>query len=919
MLPAVTRPSTGLDDAFAELGAADDLVARQVLAGVRKALFDRDDDPVRIDRFVIANRIGSGAMGIVYAAYDPKLDRKVALKVLAATDQNARRDALREARALARLNDPNVVVIHDAGELEGHAWVAMEFIAGITLDRASLAAGWKEIVQLFAAAAHGLAAAHEAGIVHRDFKPTNVIVGNDVRGTNLHGRVRVLDFGLAHLGPATAPEAMVTHGDDSRHDGSSARVGQPGTVSYMAPEQLEGKDPDARADQFAFCVALFEALFGHRPFIAAHRSELLAQMRAGVLSIPLRPRVPAWLGRVLTRGLALDPDDRYRDMRALLRDLESNRGRGTRSAVLGLGSAAVAATIAFAAASSTRDPCATAAADVDAAWNDEARERMQAGFRAVDVPYAEHAWIGTRDGLGAYAEGLVAMRAAACQATMQRGALDVPHPRRDQCLDARTRAFTHAVRILSEPDATVVERASEVVDGLPDLQLCAHESVLASALPVPDSEEDHLRIEASRDDLAGANALRAAGNYANADALATGALATANEIGYAPLIAEAEDSLALLRDIQGETAEAERLWRDALFVAETNDHVEVAALASTSLVVLLAQDRSRTERAEEMAARCWAVLVRAGEPTDLVADYLQAQRMIHMNAGNYADALAWSERAIQLADNPILEATALSGRGALLDRLGRPEEAVHDMQRALELVRNTLGPDHPIAGDYMFNLGKVLSSTGEFERARVLFDDTRVNVERNLGAYHAFVADIEQQLSFVYEGAGDLARAIESARAAIRILSANDEATPYVVARKRETLAWLLLKNGDTEQALAEFEALHRLFDQHGTADALSAIYALHGKGETLLAMNRPGDALAPLEEARSRAAERRESPLFRAGIDISLGKSLVAAGRDRARALALVRDAIATLAASPNNLADDLAEARAWLRKHAP
>jgi tetratricopeptide (TPR) repeat protein len=882
-----------------------------VLANVRRALFGRDDDPVKVDRFVILERVGKGAMGVVYAAYDPKLDRKVALKLLSATSESARRRALREARALARVSDPNVVVIHDAGEFERQAWVAMELVAGSTLERVVPSArGWPAIVRLFCAAGRGLAAAHEAGIVHRDFKPANVLVGSD-------GRVRVVDFGLAHLGAAPPRSTMVVHGIDSTSGSSSSRAGQPGTLSYMAPEQLEGNDPDARADQFAFCVALFEALFGHRPFVAPTRTELLARMRAGEPAIPARPRIPSWLGRVLRRGLSLCAAQRYPSMRALVAELESHDSRPARGAVLAIAVGLVAAASAYAAGSTGENACSEAGDEVAAIWTDRARNDMEAGFHATGLPYADRAWTSASGGLDAYAQALSGMRIAACEARSEHRASDVREQRRDECLRARSRSLADTVRLLGAADRDVVARASEIVDALPEVELCAHETVLASTLAVPDSEAERLAIEAVRDDVVAAEGLRIAGRYSDAEALATDAAASAQTIGYSPLVAEASATLASSRAIQGDTAAAERMLRDALFIAETSNHVELAARIATDLLLLLADDPGRTDHAEEMAARCWTDIVRAGEPQKQVIGYLDAQRLIHTNKGDYEEALAWSVRAVQRADDPLEQAVALSGRGTLLDRIGRGAEAVLDQERALDLVREIKGADHPQVAVLLLNVANARLSTNEAERARGHLEEARAIFEAAFGPDHDHVGQVMSSLSLAHDALGDRARAIESAQAAIRIFTARD--VPYLVAGPRYNLAALLLKSGASERALAEFEAAHRLFVEHGPIGGPDPVYTLHGIGETLLAMERPHDAVARLEEARTLAQQHGEAPQLRALVDISLGKALFAVGRERERGAALVRAAVAELGASPGDAYDELEDARTWLREHAP
>jgi serine/threonine protein kinase len=222
----------------------------------------------RVDRYQILGAVGRGGMGEVYAAYHPDLDRKIALKVVheSGVDSVERRSRLlREARAIARLSHPNVVSVHDAGTFDGRVYIAMEFIEGETVDSwlRSRPRNWREVVDVFIAAARGLASAHAAGIIHRDFKPQNVMIGRD-------GDVRVMDFGLARL--AEEPPDHRDLGDASGQQQGPATVTKTGalvgTLAYMAPEQFRGEAIDARADQCSFCVALHEALFGSRPALA---------------------------------------------------------------------------------------------------------------------------------------------------------------------------------------------------------------------------------------------------------------------------------------------------------------------------------------------------------------------------------------------------------------------------------------------------------------------------------------------------------------------------------------------------------------------------------------------------------------------------------------------------------------------------
>ncbi|WAS95755.1 serine/threonine-protein kinase [Nannocystis punicea] len=286
-----------------------------------------EDVPSRIGRYVILGRLGAGGMGVVYAAYDPELDRKVAIKLMYAeeSEAGARRSQallLREARALAKLSHPNIVAIHDVGVHAGQVFVAMEFVAGRTLRRwlEEAPRGWQTIVEVFVQAGRGLMAAHAVGLVHRDVKPDNLLVGDD-------GRVRVADFGVArHREP---DEAARIEGGASRTMatvvGRGARIGTP---AYMAPEQHGNEGVGPHSDQFSFCVALHEALHGLRPFAGETPDDLVAAIRAGELRRPSEPsRLPGWLDRAMQRGLAARPADRWPSLSALLSALTPEQGQ----------------------------------------------------------------------------------------------------------------------------------------------------------------------------------------------------------------------------------------------------------------------------------------------------------------------------------------------------------------------------------------------------------------------------------------------------------------------------------------------------------------------------------------------------------------------------------------------------------------
>ncbi|MCA9636958.1 MAG: serine/threonine protein kinase, partial [Myxococcales bacterium] len=247
----------------------------------------------RFGHFVIGEPLGRGRMGVVFAAHDERLDRQVALKILAG-DRSSPAERLRllgAAQALARLSHPNIVAAHEAGEIDGQIYLSMELVHGVPLPTwlKKQPRRWKEIVRVFIAAGRGLAAAHAAGMVHGDFTPGEVLVGDD-------GRVRVTDFGLTIAVEASAGEQAELRRSAAHL--SLAAVEPAGTPCYMPPERLRGGEADVRGDVFALSVALFEALFGARPFVGRTVSERLSElMSARPILIPPQPRIPTWLDR----------------------------------------------------------------------------------------------------------------------------------------------------------------------------------------------------------------------------------------------------------------------------------------------------------------------------------------------------------------------------------------------------------------------------------------------------------------------------------------------------------------------------------------------------------------------------------------------------------------------------------------------
>jgi tetratricopeptide (TPR) repeat protein/predicted Ser/Thr protein kinase len=517
--------------------AADPVGVEALRANVERALFGREE-PGRIDRFELREPIAGGGMGMIHRAYDPKLERDVALKLLHPRLHGAERAKARliaEARVLARLSHPNVVPAYEVAEVADQIVIVMELVEGHTLLEWERAAprSRREVVAVYAQAARGLAAAHDVGIVHRDFKPANAIIGND-------GRVRVLDFGLARhdASPDDEPASIAKGSPELTASGEVL-----GTIAYMAPEQLAGETATAASDQFSFCVALHRALYGAPPFAGADVAELRAAIARGY---DPPASAPAWLRALLARGLDRSPDQRYPSMRALLVDLERERGWRRWRMVIVAGTAAVAVAGALALTFSRNAPhtptCDEEVRSVDRAWNAAKASRIQTAFDRVGTPYAGAAKSQVFTVLDGYRDRWSRTHRAACVA--QRAAPDdvklaAEYLRKRSCLERRLQDLSNAVEVLGDVDAAMLAKAVDVAAGLPPVEECADADALPEEPAAPASASAVIRVAALRTQLSRATTLERAGRTDDALALAGQALTDAQQLGYAPAVLDA--------------------------------------------------------------------------------------------------------------------------------------------------------------------------------------------------------------------------------------------------------------------------------------------------------------------------------------------------------------------------------------------
>jgi hypothetical protein len=571
------------------------------------------------DRYVVLEELGAGGMGVVYGAYDPNLDRRVALKLLhvqpsestGATDAAAR--LFREAQAMAKLSHPNVVQVYDVGKVDQHVFIAAEYVQGGTLREwlGERSRSWREVLEVFAPAGRGLAAAHAVGLVHRDFKPLNVMVGDD-------GRVQVTDFGLARLAGRRDKEEPLPMASPTVVDIPEALLTSPltvdgtvmGTPKYMAPEQLQGMVVDAKADQFSYCVALYEALYREHPFADKAGKATAETLAVGkVRAAPRDSQVPAWLRRVLLRGLSMTPAARWPDMDALLAAL----GRDPRRRWRIVGVAAVLAAVVGAGGMlygqyerRQAQVCAGAEQELSGVWDDARRLAVQKSLLGTGVSYAEDTWSRVETLLDLYGGRWVAMHREACEATqIKREQSEALMDLRMACLDKRLLELRALVKVLADADRKVVSRAVVAASALSPIGRCADTEALWSAVPPPDDPEVERQVDAIRERMAEGQAMYAAGRYVTGLEVAEAIVKEAEALDYEPLLAEA---LLLQGKVQSRSAmieEAERSVSEAGFLAEANRADELAAEAQTLLVFVVGQQAARHDEGLVWASLPW--------------------------------------------------------------------------------------------------------------------------------------------------------------------------------------------------------------------------------------------------------------------------------------------------------------------------
>jgi len=821
-----------------------------------------------VGRYVVLGRLGAGGMGVVYEAYDPELDRRVAIKLLRQRGQpslRARQRLLREAQALARVSHPNVVAVHDVGTFDDQVFLAMEFIAGETLGtwlqgRPQL----DEVLDVFVRAGRGLAAAHAGGLVHRDFKPDNVMIAND-------GRVRVMDFGLARLhgvsetsevdavDPTPTPEVASVLASPLTVTGAMM-----GTPAYMSPEQHAGLPTDARTDQFSYCVALYEGLYGERPFAGATLARLGLAVAEGRIEAPPRDAaVPAWIRRVVVRGLAAEPARRWPDMQALTDALvDDPTVRRRRRVATAVGAVALAGVVAagwaqVSADANDVDPaarCEGAREHLGDAWDEARQDAVARALEGADLPFARDTATKVVARLDAYAVAWAEARRDACEATWIRGEqsealLDA----RMACLQQRRASLAYLTELLAGADTTVAASSVRAVAELPAIAPCGDLETLRGRVAPPTDPRQAQAVAELRETLALAHAQGSAGRIEAAVQTANGALERARQLDYGPAVVERLARLGSLEIEAGRFDDATRHLEQAYFEGLRIGHDRIAASAAAQLVYVVGYKKAQHERGEDWMQHAIAVARRSGDDTveeaaaahysgvlhdatgrhdqglrdyqrayDLRCRHLGARHPetartlnnignIHLSTGDYEEAADHYRRALALREEIFGDAHpeltgSLNNLALVMRRRGQTPEAGELLGRAIDIVERTYGPDHASLAQYLANLAAVERDAGRYARALEL-DERALQLRiDHWGPEHPDVGDPLAGLAATYEARGELDVALDHYRRALALYEASFDGHHPIVVSTRVATARVLLALGARGEAQARLE-----------------------------------------------------------------------------------------------------------------
>jgi eukaryotic-like serine/threonine-protein kinase len=999
-------------------------------AGADAAAIAPLDELQRRGRYLLLGRLGSGGMGVVHAAYDPTLDRKVALKLLRPgdggnVDTAARGRLLREARALARLSHPNVVHVYEVGTVEDQqVYIAMEYIEGQTLRAWQKAAlrPFRDVLARYRAAGRGLQAAHEAGLVHRDFKPENVILGKD-------GRVVVLDFGLAVAPEAgvpgseavpappanatsdTTPTAKLAPAKDSvpattvraaagtsgsaADPASSARLdrstpGIPlgarpldrytldvvGTRPYMAPEQHVGRPIDARTDQYSFCLALYEGLYGQRPFVEAKpfgeidtstvvgaegsgetssaRPSYLVRQKFRRRVQPPSPEsdVPGWLRQVVLRGLSADPAERWPSMADLLFELSRDPAARRRrwAAVIGVMAIVAALGVTYGRVRHERSLfCQGAAQKLRGVWDADRRAQVRGAFESTAAAGADGAFARVAHTLDGYAGGWIDMHTSACEAARLRGEqseelLDL----RMQCLAERLDALRATVDVLAVADSTVVAKASSAVTALPPLDDCASPVLLRAPVRPPADPATRDRLVGLRRRLAEARAQSNVGKVAQALAGASVVAGEARALGYRPFEAAALISLSTIRQRAGDWQGALDAARDGMRAADAGHDGAQAAEAQSYSTFLLGTRLGRPTEAEAAARDTEARLeglaeldprrrlnilkfvaagfMSAGKPTEARARYLMALTLLDQLRSPAGARAADGEASTGGEQAPGRGGAGGEARRGIDERsasMGGGDPAGSAGGAGGEAPRGIDDDDASIRGGLLSHLAWIDAQVGQFASALVQFQQAAAAYTQAFGESNPDVALFTLDVGVMHYLLGqerEAAAALERARSLIDRSSSPDNP---IKATALDYLGFVVLRRGELARARQLFQQALQIIERTRLTDHPALPITLLGLARQQLqeapAAGATADAraiVAMLERAVAVGERTHADPWELAWVRFELVRALSGQPPDPGRTQRLVEQIKETYAHLPELAGPERASFEVWLAR---
>jgi tetratricopeptide (TPR) repeat protein len=727
--------------------------------------------PTQIGRYKVLKPLGSGGMGVVYAAYDMDLDRKVAIKLLhgdlaaAGGETVGHSRLLREAQAMAKISHPNVLQVFEAGTHEGQVFLALELVEGSTLEAWLTAEkrDWRSILATFLQAGRGLQAAHEVGLIHRDFKPENVLIDRS-------GRVRVMDFGLARVADSiehVPKDSSELHSSSQLLQRLTTTGSVMGTPLYMAPEQHLGGATDPRTDEFSFCVALYEALHNQRPFDGDDLKSLAVNVVRGAVREPPRDRrTPAWLRRCVLRGLATSPDDRYPTMAALLAELGRDPGAARRRWLLLASAAAlvVAGAWGFAAVQSARNQrCRGAEQLLVDTWSPARAAALATAFEATGRPYAAATAQKVQAQLDARAAAWAGLHTTACEAhargEISAELLDL----QGACLERRRSETAALIELLARADAEIVDKAMSAALSLPPVAACADRSALLARVKPPEDPALAREVLRLRGLLDQAKAAQDAGKFKEGLEIVGPLVEAADTTGHRPVIAEVQQRLGELHSRASDLTSAEPALWAALWAAEAGHHDEAAAATWTEIVRVVVK-QGRLVEVPRWAERAGAAVARLGD--DPVAE-----ARLDNELGTFAyieekheDAVTRYRQALELRRAALGEAhpdvaATLANLGNALHGLDRFDEALAAYNESLKIRETTLGPDHPDVAATLNNMGVLFKTRGKNDEALAVLLRAEDIWTRALGPDNPTLFSAGMNIANVYHAKNELDRA----------------------------------------------------------------------------------------------------------------------------------------------------------------